>query len=68
MVVRFKGADGDYGQLVAVLEGPDGDRPGGQMKIFYASRSAFLRTVGQAVVGRVAGRAGCPFYRPSGRN
>lgn len=59
-VIRFKGAHGRSGQLVAVLEGP-GEHPGGEMRIFYAGLSAFLPVAEQEIVSRIVADAGCPL-------
>ena len=68
VVVRFRGGDGDYGELVGVFEGfDDVDSTPGQMRIFFAGVGAFLGKEEQRIVARVAAKAGCPFFRDPAR-
>lgn len=69
MVIRFDGADGEDGQLVAVVEGIKDASPPAEIRVFYAGIAAFLGKQDHAVISRIGKDVGCPFdlTLPSGR-
>ena len=63
LTIRFRGAEGRYGKLVAVLEGFGDENPQGETRIFFAGVAAFLSKQDQAVVAKAAEAAGCPLSK-----
>lgn len=59
MVIRFDGARGRYGELIAVIAVlPRGEV---ETRAFYAGESAYLLQADRVVVGQIVADAGCPL-------
>lgn len=61
MVIRFAGARGNYGELVAVIE-PVSRDGAAEARVFYAGKSAYLLSTDRPVVAQILADAGCPLY------
>lgn len=59
MVIRFDGARGRYGELIAVIAVlPRGEV---ETRAFYAGESAYLLQADRVTVGKIVADAGCPM-------